>query len=306
MAKKTKKVSKQQKIAQEINKEFRKKTSPGNNSAIYNYSHPTDIYLMALRASDQPEVAMTKEEYDLEQVKQFNLGASEIEQKYGNMEQAFNEKYNTLREENEYNLNAERKIARKEGHNQGYLTAAKELAFIGLAGDGIESTHYDLYSLNKMKKTVAKNQKKLFNKDSQPAGVYDDNPGAFFDGLMRSHRTYAEELLKTDEERKVDAQIASIKTGQKLSAENEKRLREQAPIYDFNKLTGVELDEARKFPLRSFQHMSNEDKNANFAKGEKSRKVSNATVTMPRTISGLLAKNKIPVDHPELKGYFFK
>jgi hypothetical protein len=34
--------------------------------------------------------------------------------------------------------------------------------------------------------------------------------------------------------------------------------------------------------------------------------LTNAVVTMPRTISGLLHKNKIPVDHPDLRGYFFK
>jgi hypothetical protein len=113
-------------------------------------------------------------------------------------------------------------------------------------------------------------------------------------------------VFKTDEEHKMDAQITQIRKGQKLSASAEAKIRESAPIYDFNKLTGLELDDAREFPLRSYLHMSNDDKRANYAKGEKSRKVSHAIVTMLRTISGLLTKNKIPVDHPELRGYFFK
>jgi hypothetical protein len=54
----------QSKIKREIAIEFHKKTAPQNNPAIYNYNHPTDIYLMALRASDKPEVALTKVELE--------------------------------------------------------------------------------------------------------------------------------------------------------------------------------------------------------------------------------------------------
>lgn len=40
----------------------------------YNYNHPADIYVMAVRAADQPDVSLSHDEFDRLLIEQYEAG----------------------------------------------------------------------------------------------------------------------------------------------------------------------------------------------------------------------------------------
>jgi hypothetical protein len=192
------------KFIKEFSKLFKKNTDPENDPTTYNEMHPTDVYIMAARRADRPEVGMSKEQ--LEQLLTDNYtegqrkGEEEVNKKLAEETEKVKELDAALKDfENLYrtegiNINVEKIFyqANRRGYNKGYVEGKnkgqdegyklgiedtlKETAFFKLQDKQgkYKPQYYDIFSINEMEKYI-KAARQVDKEAKLPSGITKDS-----------------------------------------------------------------------------------------------------------------------------------